>query len=145
MLLPETVPVYVTTPTAPKLMALPDRVPLMWRVSWGDERTMVPSTFDPVWVHARVKVPLNGPLYCPDQLPVTATVAGGRVAAAVGVGVGAAVAAVVGGAVWAVLGVGVPAGDDEPQAAITMTVAPVRATSAVLNISGFPFCGWCVA
>ena len=58
LLLPDSVPVYVTVPTAPKLMALPDTVPVIPRVLAGDERTMFPVKVEPDWVHMSVKVPL---------------------------------------------------------------------------------------
>ncbi len=120
ILLPETVPVYATTPTAPKLIALPDSVPVIFRLSAGDESMIVPFTLEPVWFHVSVKVPLNGPLYDPDQLPATCA----AVDAAVGVGV--AGGAVAGGAVGvaATVGalpdaVGVGAFDEEPHAAMS--------------------------
>jgi len=116
MLLPETVPVYATTPTAPKLMAVPDRVPVMFRLSGGDESWMLPFTADPVWFQVSVNVPLNGPLYCPVQLPPTAAAED----AAVGV-------AVAGAAAGALLdAVGVEVFDEEPHAATrAATLIPV--------------------
>lgn len=114
MLLPDTVPVYLTTPTAPKLIVLPVRVPLIFRLSGGDDSLIVPSTVEPVCVHVSVNVPLNGPLYCPDHDPVRSTVGGAWLA--VGVGVGTAVGIAVAGAFEDEPGVGVPVVEDEPHA-----------------------------
>jgi hypothetical protein len=44
MVLPDTVPVNVATPPAPKLIVLPVRLPLMWRFSGGDDSMNVPSS-----------------------------------------------------------------------------------------------------
>jgi hypothetical protein len=99
MALPETVPIYVTPPTAPKLMALPATFPVMPRVLVGDERTMVPLKFDPDCFQLSVKVPLKTPLYCPDQVPERSTVATAAVGVAVGVLVGAGVLVADGAAV----------------------------------------------
>ena len=112
MLLPETVPVYVTEPTAPKLMALPATLPVMARVRAGDERTMLPVKLDVDWVHMSVKVPVYTPLYCPDHVPERTTAGGAAVGVAVGaiVGVGVLVAG-------ALVGVGVAVVDDALQAA----------------------------
>ena len=76
IVLPETVPVYVTTPTAPKLIELPVTVPLMDSLSGGDDSMIVPLRLEPVCVHVRENVPLNGPLYFPVHVPDGSTEAG---------------------------------------------------------------------
>jgi hypothetical protein len=76
MLLPETVPVYVTTPTAPKLMELPLTLPLICKLSGGDDSMIVPLRAPALWFQLRVNVPLKGPLYCPVHVPDRSTVAG---------------------------------------------------------------------
>src|SRR6202140_3604581 len=123
MLLPETVPVYVTTPTAPKLIELPVTVPLMFRLSGGDVSMMVPSSAPVVCVHVSVKLPLNGPLYVPFHVPERSTVAGAWVGAAVGVAVDAVD--------W--LGVGVPP-DDSPQPASTPAATTMLATMSLVPL-----------
>ena len=65
----DTVPVYVTTPTAPKLIELPVKVPLIWRVSRGDVSSIDPMSAEPVSFQWSTNVPLKGPLYCPVQFP----------------------------------------------------------------------------
>ena len=55
MVLPDKVPVYVTTPTAPKLIVLPVRLPLMCRLSGGDDSMIVPSSALAVCVHVSEK------------------------------------------------------------------------------------------
>ena len=123
MLLPDTVPVYVTTPTAPKLIALPLTLPLMCRLSGGEESMMLPISAPDVCVHVSVKLPLNGPLYVPVHVPDRSTVAGAWEGAAVGV----AVAAVD----W--LGVGVPP-DDSPQPARTPAATTTLATMSLVPL-----------
>ena len=113
MLLPETVPVYVTVPTAPKLMALPVTVPVMSSVFFGDERAIWPVRVDVAWFHVSWKVPLYTPLYCPDHTPVRLTAAGGAVGVAVGVGAAVGVFALAG----ALVGGGVVVVEDALQAA----------------------------
>ena len=78
--LPDHVPVYVTTPTAPKLIELPVWVPLICRVSRGDDSSINPRSAEPLSFHWSTNVPLKGPLYCPVQFPDRSTI---------GVGVGA--------------------------------------------------------
>jgi hypothetical protein len=88
LVVPETVPEYVTTPTAPKLIELPVTLPLMCSVSGGDDSAIDPLSAAPLCVHMSEKVPLNGPLY--------------------GVGVGMAVGVAVGFDATVEAGVGVP-------------------------------------
>ncbi len=130
MLFPDTVPVYLTTPTAPKLIVLPVRLPVMATLSGGDDSMIVPSTAEPVSVHVSVNVPLKGPVYCPFHVPDTSTVGGAWVAD--GVGVGTAVGTAVGGAVAheLVLGVGVPLVEDEPHA---VSAIAARTTAELRN------------
>ena len=132
MLLPETVPVYVTTPTAPKLMELPVTVPLMGSVSGGDDSTIVPLRLEPVCVQVRENVPLNGPLYFPDHVPERLTAGGAwlGVACAVGieVAVGTVAAAVEEGAA-APAGVAVAVGLDELLQPRARRVVDKRASS----------------
>lgn len=92
LLLPDTVPEYVTTPTAPKLIELPVTLPLMCRVSCGDDNAIDPLRAAPLWAHVSVNVPLNGPLYVPIHAPVRSTDGGVWLAVGVGVGTGVAVA-----------------------------------------------------
>lgn len=131
MLFPDTVPVYVTTPTAPKLIVLPVRLPVMATLSGGDDSMIVPSTAEPVSVHVSVNVPLKGPVYCPFHVPDTSTVGGAWLADGVGVGTA------VGGAVAfeLELGVGDPLVDDEPHAASAPMLNTARAASVVRTIS----------
>jgi hypothetical protein len=126
MLFPETVPEYTTPSTAPNVIAVPPTVPLMCKVSAGDERTIVPFKALPDWLHVSVKVPLNAPLYCPVQDPERST------AGATAVGVAGALAvvgvAVAAGAlvVPATVGVGVVAPDAPQHASSHNTgVAPI--------------------
>src|ERR1700730_5614812 len=84
MVLPDKIPVNVTTPTAPKLIVLPVRLPLMWRVSGGDDSTNVPSSPLAVCVHLREQKPLKGPVHSPAHVPLRS----GGAWVAVGVGVG---------------------------------------------------------
>lgn len=134
LLLPETVPEYVTTPTAPKLMPLPDAFPLISRVSGGDESLMVPLKADPVCVHVSVNVPLNGPLYCPDHDPETSTAVG----AAVGVGVAATGVGVAAGALLDSVGVGVF--DEEPHAAKRAAAVNPVVNITIARFIRSPFC-----
>jgi hypothetical protein len=92
MVLPDTVPVYVTTPTAPKLIMLPVRLPLIWRLSGGDDIMIVPSSALAVCVHVRENEPLNGPVYCPAHVPLRSTEGGAWVAVGVGVGMDVGIA-----------------------------------------------------
>ena len=124
LLLPDTVPVYVTTPTAPKLIELPVTVPLMLRVRFGDESMMLPLSAPDVCAHVSVKEPLNGPLYVPIQEPERSTVAGAWVA---GAAVGVAVDAV------DCVGVGVPP-DDSPQPASTPAATTMLATMSLVPL-----------
>jgi hypothetical protein len=86
MVLPDNVPVYVTTPTAPKLIVLPVRLPLMWRLSGGDDSMNVPSSALAVCVHVRERKRLNGPVHSPAHVPLRSTEGGVWVADGVGVG-----------------------------------------------------------
>ena len=86
MVLPDKVPVNVTTPTAPKVIVLPVRLPLMWRLSGGDDSMNVPSSALAVCVHVSENEPLNGPVYCPVHVPLRSTESGVWVALRVGVG-----------------------------------------------------------
>jgi hypothetical protein len=135
MVLPETVPVYVTVPTAPKLIALPVTVPVMARVLAGDESTMLPVKVELDWFHVSEKVPVYTPLYVPDHFPERTTAAGAAVGVAVGVGVGTGV--LVAGTL---VGVGVPVVDDALQAAssdtraIAVNITMVRFISEVLPL-----------
>ena len=99
LVLPDHVPVYVTTPTAPKLIELPVRVPLICRVSRGDVSWISPWSAEPLSFHWSTNVPLKGPLYCPVQFPDRSTI---------GVGVGAGMGVGVAVAVAVAAGVGVP-------------------------------------
>jgi len=129
--LPETVPVYVTTPTAPKLIELPVTVPLMGSVSGGDESTIVPARVEPVCVHVRANVPLNGPLYFPDQVPDRLTEGGGWLGVACAVGMDVAVGTVVAGVeegAAAPAGVAVAVGLDELLQPRTTTVVKKSAS-----------------
>lgn len=82
---PDTVPVYVTTPTAPKLIELPVTLPLICKLSRGDDSAIDPLSAEPFCVHLSANVPLKGPLYCPVHVPDRS---GGGVGPAVGRGVG---------------------------------------------------------
>ncbi len=132
MLLPDTVPVYVTPPTEPKVIALPPTFPVMCTAFGDDERLMVPSNVAPDCVQVSVNVPLKGPLYRPDQDPARFTAGGGAVGVAVGAAVGVLVAAALVGT-DATVGVGVVV-PDPPQAAssattgITVNVRVIRFT-----------------
>jgi hypothetical protein len=84
MVLPDKVPVNVTTPTAPKLIVLPVRLPLMWRLSGGDDSMNVPSSALAVCVHVREQKPLNGPVHSPAHVPLRSTEGGAWVAVGVG-------------------------------------------------------------
>jgi hypothetical protein len=122
---PDTVPVYETPPTAPNVMALPVRFPVMLSVVGGDESTIWPLTADPVCCQVRVNVPLKTPLYWPVHPPETLAAA----AAAAVVGAGALVAgADVMLLLAAAVGVGVSE-VDEPQAAnnapLSSAVTPI--------------------
>ena len=112
ILLPETVPVYVTTPTAPKLIELPVTVPLMDSLSGGDDSMIVPLRLEPVCVHVRENVPLNSPLYFPDHVPDRLTEAGAWLGVACTVGMDVAVG-VDAGAAAARVGVAVAVELDE--------------------------------
>ncbi len=132
MLLPDTVPVYVTTPTAPKLIELPATLPLMCRVSWGDDSAIDPLSAERLCVQVSENVPLNGPLYCPDHVPERSTDGGVWLAVGVGVGMGVAVAV----ALEVEAGVGVPLVVDalHPANAIAAT-ATTGARDLLLNIA----------
>src|ERR1022692_3293710 len=120
----DTVPVYVTTPTAPKLIELPVTVPLICRVSRGDDSSITPWSAEPLSFNWSTNVPLKGPLYCPVQFPDRSTIGVG-VGAGMGVGVAVAVAA----------GVGVPLMVDalHPPSAIAPR-ARMRARNLLRNI-----------
>jgi hypothetical protein len=83
----------VTTPTAPKLIELPVWVPLICRVSCGDDSAIDPWRAEPLFVQVSTNVPLKGPLYCPVHVPDTSTIG---VAMGVGMGVGVSVAVAAG-------------------------------------------------
>jgi hypothetical protein len=86
MVLPDKVPVNVTTLTAPKLIVLPVTLPLMWMLSGGDDSMNVPSSALAVCVHVREQKPFNGPVHSPAHDPLRSTESGVWVAVAVGVG-----------------------------------------------------------
>jgi hypothetical protein len=90
-----TVPVYVTTPTATKLIELPVTLPLICSVSRGDDSAITPMSAEPLFVHLSTNVPLKVPLYCPVHVPDRSKRAAG-VGVGMGVGVAVAVAAGVG-------------------------------------------------
>ena len=91
MVLPDKVPVNATTPTAPKLIVLPVRLPLMWRMSTGgDDSIIVPSSALAVCVHVREQKPLNGPVHSPAHVPLRS--GGAWVAGGVGNGNGVGIA-----------------------------------------------------
>jgi hypothetical protein len=92
MVLPDKVPVYVTTPTAPKLIVLPVRLPLMCTLSGGDDSMIVPSSALAVCVHVSENEPLNGPVYYPVHVPLRSTEGGAWVAVGVGNGNGVGIA-----------------------------------------------------
>jgi hypothetical protein len=127
MVLPETDPVYVTTPTAPKVRVVPASFPEMPRVWAGSERAIWPLKVDPDCVQVSVNVPFNTPLYDPvhvPERPPAAAVVGAAVA--VGVLVGALVGVLLTGMLD---GVGVPVVDDALHAAISATrgiAMPIR-------------------
>jgi hypothetical protein len=127
-LLRDTVPVYVTTPTAPKLIALPVTVPLICRVSRGDVSAIDPWSAEPVSIHWSTNVPLKGPLYCPVQFP-------DRSSGGVGPAVGGGVRMGVGVAVAVAAGVGVPLVVEalHPPSAIAAR-AKLRARNLLRNI-----------
>jgi hypothetical protein len=127
----------VTTPTAPKVRALLPAVPEIWSVSFGDERAMVPSRFDPASCHASVNVPLNRPLYDPVHVPergpaAAATAVGVAVVVGAGVGVLACVGALVGVGVVLFVDALHPASSDA--AAIAAPIRTVRFISEVLPL-----------
>jgi hypothetical protein len=86
MVLPDKVPANMTTPTAPNLIVLPVALPLMWRVSGGDDSMNVPSSALAVCVHVMEQKPLNGPVHSPSHAPLRSTEGGVWVADGVGVG-----------------------------------------------------------
>jgi hypothetical protein len=94
IVLPDTVPVYVTAaaPTVPKVIALPVTVPVRGSVPEVD-RLIVPLSFPDDSVHVSAKVPVKAPVYEPDHLPLSAPagVAAGDVALGVDAGVVATV------------------------------------------------------
>ena len=81
MVLPANVPVKLTTPTAPKLIARPVRAPLMWRWSCGDDTMTVPSSASTACVNVSEQKPFNGPVHSPSHAPLRS----GGASAAVGV------------------------------------------------------------
>jgi hypothetical protein len=84
MVLPDTVPVYVTKPTATKRIVLPVRLPMTWRVSGGDDSLIVPSSAPAVCVHVTVNMPLIWPVYCPVHAPLRLREGGAGLAVLVG-------------------------------------------------------------
>ena len=95
MVLPDNVPVYVTTPTVSKLIVLPVRLPLMpliWRLRIGEDSVIVPSSALAVCVNVREKKPLSGPVHSPVHAPLRS----GGAWIAVGVGAGMDVGIAVG-------------------------------------------------
>ena len=134
MVLPETDPVYVTTPAAPKVRVVPASFPEMPRVWAGSERAIWPLKVDPDCVQVSVNVPVNTPLYDPVHVPE-------RPPAAAVVGAAVAVGALVGVLLTGMLdGVGVPVVDDALHAAISdtrgiaMPIRMVRFISQVLPL-----------
>lgn len=128
LLTPDTVPVYVTTPTAPKLIELPVTLPLICRDSCGDDSAITPVSAELLCVHLSTNVPLKGPLYCPVHVPDRVD-SGVWLAVGVGVGMG------VGVAVAVAAGVGVPLVVDalHPPSAIAAG-ARMRARNLLRNI-----------
>ena len=133
ILLPKTVPMYVTTPTAPKLIELPVTVPLMGSLSGGDDSMIVPLRLEPVCVHVSENVPLKTPLYFPDHVPDRLTAAGAwlGVTCTVGMDVAAGVEA---GAAAARVGVAVAVELDELLQPRSSREGNIRASSRLKRI-----------
>jgi hypothetical protein len=89
IVLPDTVPVYVTAaaPTVPKVIALPLTDPVRGSVPDVD-RLIVPLSFSDDSVHVSAKVPVKAPLYDPDHLPLRAPAGTAPGDEALGVGAG---------------------------------------------------------
>jgi hypothetical protein len=67
MVAPDSVPVNVATPTAPKLSVVPVTRPLMCRLRRGDDSVNGPSSALPVWRPPRLLAALSDAAALSDQ------------------------------------------------------------------------------